>query len=146
MINKRSYLGIPLARRVTRRWLVAGYWMLILVVLAIGSLGMSIYPDWFGHSRFVPWVWLVTVLLGSLGGINTGGPVRDFKGRPSDRPNLLDNTIRTLMDPRNQEWMKENPPLDERDIRLRNAAHFEAYGHLRWMVLLGLLAALAVRQ
>lgn len=136
MINQRTFLGIPLARRRTRRWLVVGYWTSATALLAFGGLLNLARPGWFAQAWYAPFLGLVCGYLGSmLGGNRPGGPVRDFEGRAADRPELLDNTIRTLMKPANREWQRENRPLDERDIRLRNAAHYEAYRLLELIVL-----------
>jgi len=139
MINKRTFWGIHLATRRTRRWLVVGYWAVVLALLAllsrlIGEPNHLIRDYWFLG------IWITPFLLGFLGGTRPSGPVRDFLGRSSERPELLENTVKTLRDPGNREWTKEDRPLDERDIKLRNDAHYKAYGVMRGVALFGFLA------
>jgi hypothetical protein len=126
MINKKSFLGIPLARRRTRRWMVVGYWALVLALLGLVAVSSTGHHRLFSNLSFV-FVWLLVLVAQLLGGTGTGGPVRDFEGRPAKGPMLIDNTIKTLIDSTNRDWQKEDRRLDERDIRERNAAHYKAY-------------------
>ena len=134
MINKRSFLGISMVRRRTRRWVVAGYWVVVLVFLGLAFFAASKHQNWLFDSLNLPYVLVVSLSVGLLGGTSPGGPVRDFSGRQVERPTMLEN-VRTLIDQRNRKRVNEDGPLDERDIRLRNAAHYESYRAVRWMVL-----------
>jgi hypothetical protein len=114
MINKVTYLGIPLRRRKNRRLLVAGYWAVVLLflgfiyyspVLQILSRGSFLGNGWLGF----PCIMLTGILFGHLttclGGVSGKGLISEWDG-----------------------------PIDERDIRLRNAAHFEAYQIFRIII------------
>jgi hypothetical protein len=144
MINKRSFLGLPMTSRRPRRYLVACYWGVILLLVAFASWWMERNPNWTHHSFLLPLSYFSGLLLVFLGGGRPGGPVRDFAGRPMDRPELLDNTIKTLINSGNRDWVEEDRRLDERDIRARDAAHYRAYSAIRWIVLFGSLGALVL--
>jgi hypothetical protein len=114
MIKKATYLGIPIRRRKNRRWLVVSYWIVVLVFLAslhwnpaMQSLLLGRFPShgWAGPVATI----LTSVLFGylttCLGGVFERGMLSEWDG-----------------------------PLDERDIRVRNAAHFEAYRIFRMII------------
>jgi len=141
MINKSSFWGISLVRRRTRRILVIAYWAAVFLVTSVDGAINFWSPGWRNHF-WITAIWTVCfALLGSfLGGLGTGGPVRNFEGRRPQKPNLIDNTLRTLINPADVGWQREDGPLDERDIRLRNAAHYEAYRAIKFIFLVGFLA------
>lgn len=123
MINRPTYLGISLRRRKNRRWLVAGYWTVVLSSLA--SLHWSPAFQMLLLGRFPVHGWVQ-----ALAPIFTGllfGYLTTCLGGVSGRGML-------------PEW---DGPFDERDIRLINAAHFEAYRVFR-MVITPIAIALAV--
>ena len=137
MINRRSYLGIPMARRRNRRWLVAGYWASVVAILGFASA--AIHQTGFSISPKNWWMpFLIGLLIGTslvfLGGSAQIGPVADFDGdtTPPSRwilVEMVDTLIRRLTD--NHSENRVDSAMDERDVRLRNAAHFEAYRLLR---------------
>jgi hypothetical protein len=139
VINKRTFLGISLARRRARRWLVVIYWATVIVLISLATVYVYFHPNWLEKAWYAAFLGIaIGFLLTFLGGTRTGRPVKDFSGRATDRPALLDNTIRTLMDPANRDWKQEDGPLDEREIRLRNAAHYEAYRVVNCIVITAL--------
>jgi hypothetical protein len=135
MISKRTYLAISLASRSNRRWLVLGYW-LIVVLAAAGA------ASWFHYLAsqpvrpkigFIPAIctglcvgWLLT----ALGGMGGKGPVSSFEP-PSPSWRELWRAARGWQG-RKGIWEEA---LDERDIRLCNAAHYEAYKVVRFIAL-----------
>lgn len=135
MINRRSYLGIPLGTRRNRGWLVAAYWFSVVVTLAFGSVFLY-------RGRFTMAHWWISATLGGLigtmfiflGGSRQIGPLVDFDGDPTPPSPWIplvaaDNIVRWLKN--DAEENRIDRSLDERDIRLRNAAHFEAYQVVR---------------
>ncbi|MGA3082390.1 MAG: hypothetical protein ABSD44_13635 [Terracidiphilus sp.] len=116
MINKSTYLGIPLRRRKNRRLLVGGYWAVVLLflefiycspVLQILLLGRFPGNGWLGFLSIMLTGPLFGYLTTCLGGVSGNGLISDWDG-----------------------------PFDERDIRLRNAAHFEAYRIFRVIIVI----------
>jgi hypothetical protein len=114
MIGKTSYLGIPLRLRRNRRWLVTGYWLVVLSSLGFLYWGpvlqILLQGRFLGHGRAEVFAPLLTGLLFGylttcLGGVSGRGLLPEWDG-----------------------------PFDERDIRLRNAAHFEAYKIFRMII------------
>jgi hypothetical protein len=123
MINKATYLRIPLRRRKNRRWLVAGYWAVVLLCLASfywsPVLQILLHGSFRGQGLAGVLAPILTgVLFGylttCLGGVSERGPITAWDG-----------------------------PFDERDIRLRNAAHFEAYRIFR-MIIVPIAIVLAI--
>lgn len=114
MIKKTVYLGIPLARRRNRRWLVVGYWVVVLAFLASLNSNPAMKTLLLGRFPSHGWVGPVATLLSSV----FFGYLTACLGGVSERGML-------------SEW---DGPLDERDIRLRNAAHFEAYRIFRMII------------
>jgi hypothetical protein len=128
MINKRRVLGLSIGRRRTRRWVVAGYWGVVAAMTVVGSRLNYRGFVWTNNVLFafaVPF--LFAGLARFMGGTTPGGLVKDFQGRPTTGSwwgwvgmDLVSN-------------------LDERDKRLRNAAHYEAYRLWRIMMIFGLM-------
>jgi hypothetical protein len=135
MINKGKLLGIPLARRRTRRWLVIGFWTLALSLILpisprIGPGGTILgLPSWWSIYFFV-------ALIGFLGGNRDGGAVRAFEGRTPDKSKMANDTFMTPEDIAERKRRESEIRLDERDVNLRNAAHYKAYSALRWIIFL----------
>jgi hypothetical protein len=130
MITKKSFLGIPLARRSTRRGLVAGYW---------STVGLQMVGLWFApHVRPI-WVRIVNgVLFLFLFWIFrqlSGGTVRSLENG-AVREGFLAGFGRGFTGAR-----PEDRPLDEREAGLRDRAHFGAFNILR-----GLLVALLLLE
>jgi len=140
MINKRSFLGIPLARRSARRWLVVGFWVLILAFAVYFPLLLRMRPTFFGLPA--NWAFQFALLLISLlGGHDRRGLVRDFHGRtPEEGP--ADYSFMTPDDIAARKEAESQNRLDERDVRLRNAAHYRAYAAVRWIAFLVVFAAM----
>ena len=114
MINHATYLGISLQRRRNRRWLVASYWA--AVSMSAASLHWNPAIRLLVRGRFLGHGWaeaLASIFTGVLFGYLTV-----CLGGVSDRGIL-------------PEW---DAPFDERGIRLRNAAHFEAYRIFRMII------------
>ncbi len=122
MIDEVRFLGMEMGSRRQRRWLVVGYYMLLVVFSAMGLMK----PHWLVRS-FLP---QTIFLVGLLGGIQGGGPVKPYSGRPilpldaGDAPLELKLTARTG----GREGSYE---LDEREMHEQDAAHFTAYRMLR---------------
>jgi hypothetical protein len=136
MIAKESYLGISLATRRNRRMLVVGYWLIV-------ALAATVAPGWFRYignlaTRSVPGLifaictgagvgWLLT----ALGGMGGKGPVSNFEPPETSWTQLW----RVARGWRGRKGPSELTALDERDIRLCNAAHYEAYKAVRLIAL-----------
>lgn len=134
MINKRTFLGIPLARRRTRRWLVLGFWAVNLSLVAVVSLltGKDGTFLWLLYS----WQFITLLLLtGLLGGDGRRGAVRAFEGPTTEEQAAADNTCMTPEDIAERKRREIEIRLDERDVKMRNAAHYKAYSALRWIIL-----------
>lgn len=133
MISRRVWLGIPLGRRRNRRRLVVGYWFFALVFLSF--LGSEPVRAWYSQ-RFpaslgasVLTGLIFGCLIAFLGGNEGIGPLSSFDGSYSDwrKWSLLEALDRAVCRMRGIKLEAEESVLDERDIRLRNAAHYEAY-------------------
>jgi hypothetical protein len=129
MISRRIWFGIPLGRRSNRRWLVAGYWAVSVAVL--GSLWSPAMNLLMMHGFWPPL--LIGLTYGSLavflGGTSGIGPVSSFDGDFSSwsKWSLVGALDTIICKVRGAEPDTSESLLDERDIRLRNAAHYEAY-------------------
>ena len=144
MINKRSFLGIPLARRRTRRWLVVGFWVLLIAVAALFPLLLRIYAKSFvlPAELTLLFAFFLTTL---LGGDGQKGIVRDFHGRtPEEGP--ADYTFMTPEDIAAHKQADKENRLDEREVNRRNAVHYKAYSALNWIAVPLVLVAVADRS
>ena len=141
MIRKGTYLGLPLAGRKNRRMLVLGYWMIVAFAAVVAA-------TWFRYEESLPvrphlndigtilaglcsglcFGWLLT----ALGGLNSRGPVSSFEPPPS----RISELWRVARGWHGRKRLGEESALDERDIRLCNAAHYEAYKVVRGVALL----------
>lgn len=112
MRDRMSLLGMNMARRSNRRWLVAATYLSLFVAWAI------IWSS--GGSNGIPLLVLATIVNGFiLGGYGRGGLIKPFLTRtPLGAPTPWHN--------------------DERDLRWRDRAHFHAY---RFVVALLLLVS-----
>lgn len=132
MIKNGKLFGIPLTRRRTRRWLVLGVWTLIFLLIGVTSPMIGTDRTIFGVPSW--WsTWFFVALIGLLGGIREGGAVREFRGRTSERQSQSDNTYMTPADIAERKRRENENRLDERDVNLRNAVHYNAYSALRWI-------------
>jgi hypothetical protein len=136
MIKKRKLLGIPLARRQTRRLLVIGYWTVALSLVLVVSLLTGRDGTVFGLP-FISLLYLsVLLMVGLLGGDGKRGAVRAFEGRTSEGQVAADYTYMTPEDIAERKRREIEIRLDERDVNLRNTAHYKAYSALRWIIFL----------
>jgi hypothetical protein len=129
MIKKRRLLGISLVRRSTRRWLVIGYWAVVLTLVGFDSQLSISDASPLGLVR-----WLFVIILSSpgfLGGTVRNEAVREFDGPTADEPDKSDYTFMTTEDIAAKKREKREMQLDERDTMLRNAIHYRAYAFLR---------------
>jgi hypothetical protein len=137
MISKRTFLAIPLASRSNRRWLVFSYWVIVLLFAAVATcwfhyaLNQTVrlrvgVVQTIGIGLCVGW------LFTALGGVGGKGPVSSFE--PSSRS--WKERWRTARGWHARKEFGQETALDERDIRLCNAAHYEAYKVVRLIALL----------
>jgi hypothetical protein len=130
MINQRKFLGISLARRRNRRWLLVAYWAAILVLVGIGSSLIEKYGN--AASPFFLFFFILAVdLAGVLGGEGKNGIVRQFQGRTAKDQRSIDYSFMTQEDIAALKEREKQVRLDERDENLRNAVHYKAYAFLR---------------
>jgi len=133
MISKRKLFGISLARRQARRWLVLGFWAVNLSLAVVVSLLTGKY----GASYWLLYSWQLIslpLLTGLLGGEGKRGAVRAFEGCTSEEQAATDNTYMTPEDIAERKRRESKLRLDERDVNMRNAAHYKAYSALRWFI------------
>ena len=144
MINKRSYLGIPLAWRSTRRWLVIGTWVLMLLLVAYFPVLLRIRPPFFGVSG--DWAFGIGLAVVNLLSAKSGrGIVRDFHMRSSEE-GPADYSFMTPEDIAARKAAERRNHLDEREVKARNAAHYKAFEVLRWTGSLLVFAAVTDRS
>jgi hypothetical protein len=133
MIEQTKFWGMSLRTRRQRRTLVALYYLLLL---AMGGGGLWLGPKWWGSL-----ITFTFVLGGLLGGIQYGAPVKAYEER--QLPLAMGDGTQTLnLSGRreNREW----EPLDERERRERDHAHYTAYRILRGTLgMLGVAYALS---
>ena len=109
-----------MARRRNRRLIVVCIWALWLLLIVFSGYVPDLPPHYF--DRIMVCLWGVALLVLLVPGIFRF--VRNFGGRESvDR----DRSIRTLFGTSDEDRPAESISLDEREIRLRNAAYYEAY-------------------
>ncbi len=125
MISNENWLGIRLETQRQRRMLVCGYYsfmMLLEVVIA--------WRIFVGHRAYFPGslLALLSVCFGLLGGIRAGGPVKPYSDR-YDHPSTRDQAPITLFIQRRSGGEAEE--RDERDLLVRDRAHYQAYTVLR---------------
>ncbi|MGD0737871.1 MAG: hypothetical protein ABR976_22285 [Terracidiphilus sp.] len=139
MISKRSFIGIPLATRRSRRWFVVGYWAVTLSLVGAAFLWVGPNdPDIALHSW---WLFLlISGLAGILGGTRENGIVREFKGGASGQDAPPNYSFMTAEDIAAKQKAARESRLDERDVNLRNAIHFRAYAFIRGNALIVALA------
>jgi hypothetical protein len=139
MIKIRKFMGISMARRVRRRWLVVGLWALGLALVIYFPALLRFRFPFFGPTG--EWAFFFGFLLVNvLGGQSRRGFVSDFEGRtPEDGPG--DYSFMTPEDIAARKEAERQNRLDEREVRVRNAAHYRAYVPLRWFAFLLVLAA-----
>ena len=133
MINTRSFLGISMTKRHTRRLLVVGYWSVVLTLIGIVLLSLRTSGTFFGMPAEWPFMLIVVLMAGLLGGYGNLGLVRAFDGRSSEDRMLVDYSFMALSDIAARKEAEKETRLDERERNLRNAAHYKAYSAVRWV-------------
>lgn len=121
---------MSMARRATRRWLVLAYWTFTLALIGIPLALSGGYDTVLGFLSFrlILFWWC---LLGLLGGDGRSRPVRAFQGKTPEDRERLDTAYMTAEDIAWREQRERETRLDERDVNLRNAAHFKSYSFMR---------------
>jgi uncharacterized membrane protein YoaK (UPF0700 family) len=136
MICRPTYFGISLAGRRNRRWLVIFYWLIVLFVAAGAVSWFRYLANRTEYPHFGPIpaifaalcaVWLLT----ALGGMGRKGPISNFEATSPSWTELW----RAARGWHGRKMPGEETALDERDIRLCNAAHYEAYKVVRFIAL-----------
>lgn len=118
MIQRTSFLGIPLRTQRNRRALVLAYYG---VLFGLASIPLAL-------GKVMPPIFLMQTLTlgGLLGGISAfGGPVKNYAGRPGiegPEPSTLQD-LNLSGRPR----FSALKPLDEREKNERDYAHFRAF-------------------
>lgn len=135
MINRQSFLGIPMAQRGVRRRFVVSYWavvVLLLSVLAVWGKGQGAGSVYL--SSFYLFVFGLTKY---LGGVSRHGLVRMFMRSHQEKP---DYSFMTPEDIAERKASEREALLDERDLELQNSAHFNAFDFVRknafWVMML----------
>jgi hypothetical protein len=129
-MTTKSFYGIPLKTRRSRRMLVIGYSLLLAFFFVVDLLKP--------HSLNALWFIGCTLSLGGLlGGIRAGGPVKPYTSLPEGISNDPIQELK-LSGPK-RPW-PDSIWLDEREKSERNEAHYLSYAILRWVVSLGALA------
>jgi hypothetical protein len=143
MIKIRKFLGISMARRSRRRWLVAGFWALGLTLVLHFPALLRLRLPFFDSSA--EWAIFFGFLLANvIAGKSRRGLLSDFEGRtPEDGQG--DFSFMTPEDVAARKEAERRNRLDEREVRVRNAAHYRAYAVLRWVGSLLVIAAVADR-
>jgi hypothetical protein len=131
MIYRQSLLGIPLAQRRNRRWIVAFYWAMVASLTGVLMATLKAHPHWPGA------VWFIFVWVSGFIGVNSVGHGM-WEPRPDGK--RISGGIRTLFDPAYRTAMRRNPPLDERERRQRDEAFRSAYSFLVLLAIAGLAA------
>lgn len=146
MISTRKFLGISTARRRNRRLAVVAAGLALLAVAALFVLSESL-PN---HSQQILGRWsmrasIACYLILFLSRYWDGFLrfIGNFGGRSSARP---DNSVRTLFTTTGADRPALPGTLDERDIRLRNAAHYHAYQIVVWLLPIILVGSFAGRS
>ncbi|MGA3045744.1 MAG: hypothetical protein ABSD67_03935 [Terracidiphilus sp.] len=132
---KPDLMGIPLDRRRNRLWLVAAYWLIVVLVAILLMALFKTYPS--SHFPILFVIFYVSLLSDTPHlSISIG---RCFYESP-DRLDKQTWGIRTLFDSASREENRKYPPLDERErSRLRNALEV-SYGIVCLIVLLAFVA------
>jgi hypothetical protein len=132
--EQHRVFGIRIASRTARRWLVAVYWALMLVV----CVGFVLHQMRHGVENLDPWGMLPIFvgIVSLLGGVKVGGAVKPFSGRsymgsptPGDEGGLTIFSQKSIFPP------EDSGPLDEREQSERDTVHYTAYTVVRWLAL-----------
>ena len=126
--------GVRIAGRRARRWLVAGYWALMLLI----CVGFLLHQTRHGVEALNPWGLLPIFagIVSLLGGVKVGGAVKPFSGRQyMGSPTPGDEGGLTLLGHKSIYPPEDSGILDERDRNQRDAVHYVAYTAVRWLAL-----------
>ncbi len=143
IVESSPFPWFSVARRRTRRILVAVYWIAVLGVFGVVQWTEIFRPSHIGGLHLLFPLQVIVFLPAILGGVRAGGMVKPFRGvrwaplDDRDQP-------QTLFGPRRPLRGSASPAdleLDERDVLERDRVHFFAYTASRWLV----LALLAVQ-
>ena len=135
MINKRKFLGIPLVRRNARRWFLVGYWASVVALVSAAAFSLRKDGTFFGGPPEWPFMLIGIVMANLLGGDGNRGPVRVGDGVEPANPGDTDFTFMTDSDIAAKKQAAKEARIDEREVGLRNLAHYRAYSVFRWVML-----------
>ncbi len=127
MIYKQSFLGIPIAPRSNRRWLVVAYWA---IAFSVTTLAMQIL---YSHPQSPTGPRVIIVYLFIFGASGLSRIVWDTSFTVKN----VSAGIRTLFDSALVGKRTANPPRDERERNDWNKAHITAYA---WLSLAAIFA------
>lgn len=128
MIYASKPLGLSIASRGTRRWMLVAFWCVIAASLC--TLGAS---DGHGSLATQTAFNMLIFLPLLLGGVCAGGLVKPFRGIRFVP--LQARGVQTLLHASALSEVQESARLDERESRLRDRVHFIAYTVSRWLAL-----------
>lgn len=131
-----KFLGISLARRRTRRWVVVLYWCLVaFFAYAFFFHNVRHGLDLFGLLIAVQ---MLINLPGMLGGVRAGGAVKPYRGIHFV-PLMERDGFQSLFHrpgASSDRFDPLNASLDEREVRQLQGVHFVSYTLIRWFALL----------
>jgi hypothetical protein len=78
-----------------------------------------------------------------LGGTWSNGMIRAFDGHEPKNDGTDDYSFMTPEDIKARKALERLKRIDERDVNIRNSAHYRAYSALRWIVPAGLFLLIA---
>ena len=130
MIYKRNFLGISLASRSNRRWIIAGWWLVVLILFSLTAFALKAHPQWLDSILFYFGCAIAFFAINSLGSLV-------WRRRPD--PNKLSAGVRTLFDAAFRAEEKKNPMPDERERHQWEKAAYRAYSILVLAALLFLI-------
>ncbi|HVZ82826.1 MAG TPA: hypothetical protein VG893_04065 [Terracidiphilus sp.] len=150
MINRPVYLGISMRSRRQRRRLLVGYWLAMPLLAAAASFLYSrMHSDVNQMGALLAIGGLYGTALVFLGGAAHLGPMPDFNGDPAPAPRWVPLAVADRLLSRSAAGtgsQQDSAALDERDLYLRDAAHYTAYRILRECLLPVLIAAFVFFQ
>jgi hypothetical protein len=134
MMYKRSFLGIPIARRSNRRWLVVAYWTFAISLAMAAIASLKAHPQWNESPHFAfTFILTYTFIFGSAA-------LRRMVLDTSFAPEQASGGIRTLFDSALRgKKIKDQRKNDERDQREWDRAHTKAYALLSLFAIFALL-------
>jgi hypothetical protein len=105
----------------------------LVIVWYAASLAVGIFtlwgPHWLRHNGFNLLLPLLIIAAGTLGGVRPGGLVRPFS--PAMARTAYNTPLTQLFLEARPRRSGEEGELDERDVAIRNQAHFVAMNYLR---------------